>query len=198
LDKLRLVPVYVRSTGEPSAALDTLRRKGAIPWPNPQDVEAFEAVFDVAVLATPVSAQTELSLFSNEAQSAEAPRPPVSPASESVPASAKEPLPPAVLVPDEQPDVQTAESSPSVTQEPKVAKAAARLEATPADALFTTVREVIQRLLKAPMKDPEVATALDVSNAQAKAWLQRLVDEGVVEKQKKPAGYIIKQARLFE
>lgn len=48
------------------------------------------------------------------------------------------------------------------------------------------------------MKDAEVATALDVSNAQAKAWLQRLIDAGVLEKQKKPAGYIVKQKRLFE
>ena len=56
----------------------------------------------------------------------------------------------------------------------------------------------ITSLLKAPMKDAEVATALDVSTAQAKAWLQHLVDEGVIEKQKKPAGYIVKQSSLFE
>jgi DNA processing protein len=48
------------------------------------------------------------------------------------------------------------------------------------------------------MKDAEVAVALDVLTTQAKAWLQRLVDEGVVEKQKKPAGYIVKQTGLFE
>jgi DNA processing protein len=48
LDKLKFVPVYVRSTGEPSAGLGALREKGAIPWPNPQDVESFNAAFDVA------------------------------------------------------------------------------------------------------------------------------------------------------
>ncbi len=48
------------------------------------------------------------------------------------------------------------------------------------------------------MKDTEVAAALDVSNAQAKAWLQRLVDEGVIEKRKKPVGYLVKQSSLFE
>jgi predicted transcriptional regulator len=42
------------------------------------------------------------------------------------------------------------------------------------------------------MKDTEVAAALEVSTAQAKAWLQRLLDEGVLEKQKKPAVYVIK------
>jgi cytochrome c-type biogenesis protein CcmH/NrfF len=42
------------------------------------------------------------------------------------------------------------------------------------------------------------AASLDVSNAQAKLWLQRLVDENVLEKQKKPAGYVIKQKQIFE
>lgn len=68
----------------------------------------------------------------------------------------------------------------------------------PADVLFLAVREAIQRLLKAPMKDAEIATALDVSNAQAKAWLQRLLDDGIIEKQTKPAGYILKSEQLFE
>jgi len=48
LDQLKFVPVYVRSTGEPSAGLGALREKGAIPWPNPVDVESFNAAFDVA------------------------------------------------------------------------------------------------------------------------------------------------------
>lgn len=72
------------------------------------------------------------------------------------------------------------------------------VSATPADALFAAVREVIISLLKAPMKDAEIAAALDVTPAQAKAWLQSLVDKGVIEKQQKPAGYILKQPDLFE
>ena len=43
----------------------------------------------------------------------------------------------------------------------------------------------------------EVANALDISNTQAKVWLLRLVSEGVVDKQKKPAGYIVKRFSLF-
>jgi DNA processing protein len=35
LDKLRLVPVYVRSTGETGMGLEALRRRGALLWPNP-------------------------------------------------------------------------------------------------------------------------------------------------------------------
>lgn len=37
LDRFHFVPVFVRSTGEPSEGLDALRDKGAIPWPNPSE-----------------------------------------------------------------------------------------------------------------------------------------------------------------
>src|SRR4051812_9926994 len=48
LDKLRLVPVYVRSTAKNSAGVDALLKKGAIAWPNPQDAQSLDAVFEVA------------------------------------------------------------------------------------------------------------------------------------------------------
>lgn len=44
LEKLRLVPVYVRATGEDSQGLDALRRKGALPWPNPRDGHGLRAI----------------------------------------------------------------------------------------------------------------------------------------------------------
>ncbi|MEO5345778.1 MAG: DNA-processing protein DprA [Magnetococcus sp. YQC-9] len=44
-DPFRFVPVYVRSTGKPSIALDALRSKGALAWPEPHDEESFNAVF---------------------------------------------------------------------------------------------------------------------------------------------------------
>ena len=48
------------------------------------------------------------------------------------------------------------------------------------------------------MKDTEVAVALGVSNKQAKEWLERLVNEGALEKQQKPVRYCAKQKGLFE
>ena len=39
LDKLRLVPVYVRSDGSESKAFAALQQKGALLWPNPTDSE---------------------------------------------------------------------------------------------------------------------------------------------------------------
>ena len=202
LDKLKFVPVYIRSTGESSVGLDALRGKGAIPWPNPQDADAFEGVFDTAAPAPAQAPKPEPSLFSGEAlpdaekappQIAEVP-PPIEVANEPTQSTVSttedelvEPVPKAVPTVTVTPEAKPQEAMPLATT-----------TSTPADTLFATVRDVMPLLLKAPMKDAEVATALDISNAQAKAWLLRLLDEGAIEKQKKPAGYIVKQSSLFE
>jgi len=202
LDKLKFVPVYVRSTGEPSTGLDALRTKGALPWPNPQDSDAFEAVFNSSLPTQEPPSQTGLGLFSGvkskeasgemqlasePSSSTKAPSKSTPPPSDAQKNEAAEPTPkPTVLVS-------------SVSEESTAVVNPAMLEpAMPADALFMAAREAITSLLKVPMKDTEVATALNVTTAQAKAWLQQLADTGVIEKQKKPAGYIVKQARLFE
>ena len=44
LDKLRLVPIYVRSKGDISNGLKSLEKKGAIPWPNPSTADDLSAV----------------------------------------------------------------------------------------------------------------------------------------------------------
>jgi predicted Rossmann fold nucleotide-binding protein DprA/Smf involved in DNA uptake len=45
LDALRFVPVFVRQAGRGSEALDGLRPRGAIAWPEPRDAEAFVGIF---------------------------------------------------------------------------------------------------------------------------------------------------------
>ena len=202
LDKLKFVPVYVRSTGESSAGLDALCNKGAIPWTNPQDADEFEGVFDVTVPTPAASPQSGLSLFSGNGAADIATTPPaVAEKSPETEAQSEEKTA-AIVAPDGKPVEQAPDPLPPVAQvseaKPEAASPLAKTESTPADALFTAVLELIQRMLKVPMKEAEVAAALDVSNAQAKAWLQRLVDEGAIEKQKKPASYIVKQSRLFE
>lgn len=49
LEKLRLVPVYVRSTNGGSDALDALRKRGALAWPNPRDADAFDSALSASV-----------------------------------------------------------------------------------------------------------------------------------------------------
>jgi len=202
LDKLKFVPVYVRATGEQSTGLDALRKKGALPWPSPQDVDSFEAVFDVAAPTNEAPPQSGLSLFSGEESSAMAatlPKVPETPQAIEV-AAKPEPAPASVKI-DEPVELEAAPVPsvvPTLRAETEKANPEAQAASTPADTLFAAVREVALLLLQTPMKDTDVAAALDISNAQAKAWLQRMVDEGVLEKQKKPPGYIVKQKRLFE
>lgn len=179
LDKFQFAPVYVRSTGETSPGLAALLNKGAHPWPNPQDIDAFDSVFKRAA-----PSPTNLTLFADSASSDCTP------------------------IKSESPDTVVMHAAPSEPALPMISAAKNSIrpapEATPmpaehpADTLFAAVRKVIQQLLKTPMKIPELASILEVSQAQTKAWLQRLVDEGTLEKQKKPVAYIVKQSNLFE
>ncbi|AXM96559.1 DNA-processing protein DprA [Pseudomonas plecoglossicida] len=203
LDKLKFVPVFVRSTSDSSVGLEGLRKKGAFLWPNPQDVDSFEAVFNVAIPTPTATPQAGFALFSNDMQSPADSKPtaPVLLDTAPVPEAESEPSVPGDVVSDSQQPAPASEEPPPVTPECMApmneAKESPQPESTPAEILFAAVRTGIEQLLSAPMKDAEVAAALNVSNAQAKVWLQRLVDEGLIEKQKKPAGYIVKQSNLF-
>ena len=66
LDKLKFVPVYVRSTGTSSAGLDALRRKGAQPWSNPQDADAFESLFLVDTPRPTQAPEPALALYRDD------------------------------------------------------------------------------------------------------------------------------------
>ena len=48
LDKFHLVPVFVRSTGPASRGLDALLEKGAVPWPNPQNEEELQHLYETS------------------------------------------------------------------------------------------------------------------------------------------------------
>lgn len=194
LDKLNFVPVYVRSTGESSVGLDALRGKGAIPWPNPQDADEFEGVFDVAATTPAPTPQARLSLFSGDLSSEAVKTLPAVHEMPPVIEVANNPAQSPVSVLRAKPIEPEAEPFPTVAQIPEAKPHGANSE-TPEGSLFGAVREAMLLLLKIPMKDTEVATALDVTKPQAKAWLLRLLNEGVIEKQKKPAGYIVKQSR---
>ncbi len=59
---------------------------------------------------------------------------------------------------------------------------------TPADELFATVRSLIGRM-PIPKTEAEIAAELNVSKTQAKEWLLRLVQEGIVEQTSRPVRY---------
>ena len=193
LGKLKLVPVFVRSTGEPSAGLDALRNKGALPWPNPQDVDSFAEVFDVRAPSMAVSQRVGLSLIDGM-QAVEAT--PAEPVQLDLARAIKTENEPSAPVDDV---VHTQPAASDVAARAETLEELHQPEVTPAETLFSAVREAIRTILILPMKDAEVAAALGVTNAQTKAWLQRLVDEGAVEKMNKPVRYRARvQTQLFE
>ena len=51
LEKLKLVPIYVRADGAAGKGLDELRKRGARPWPNPKTREELEAILDTPCTA---------------------------------------------------------------------------------------------------------------------------------------------------
>lgn len=64
--------------------------------------------------------------------------------------------------------------------------------------LFMTVRSLVARLVRKPMKAAEVARGLGVNATQAQGWLSLLVKEGMLEKSKRPVVYIARQSTVFE
>jgi predicted Rossmann fold nucleotide-binding protein DprA/Smf involved in DNA uptake len=199
LDKLHMVPVYVRSNGETSAGLEALREKGAVPWPDPEDVDAFKEVFNAATLGAARAGPSPLSI-DPPAESVSEDASEIRSEAQSIPETAIG-LPRSVSIVQEAPSVAAYTHLPVAGElegGPESRKALVRAPNGPAEALSAAAREAFQQLLIAPMKDIEVAAALNISTTQAKIWLQRFVEEGVLEKRKKPNVYIARQFRLFD
>jgi DNA processing protein len=63
LDKLKLVPVYVRSTGDVGKGLEMLQQRGAKPWPNPTTTETFVELLNATTNPTSTSYAEQLSFL---------------------------------------------------------------------------------------------------------------------------------------
>jgi DNA processing protein len=191
LDRLKSVPLYVRSLGESSLGLDALRKKGAMPWPNPPDAQGLESLLQAAASVVVVPGQSQQTLFASDESSVPADRSGVSTAHVHA-GSQRCDQSPAELIATAEVDSHTNHGhSRDVEQaEPTTGEEA--------DVLFAAVRTLMRRLLSSPKNDSEIAEALRVSKTQARAWLERLMKEGVIKKQRKPAGYVVVQEQLFK
>jgi len=204
LDKLRMVPLFVRSFGKSSPGLDALRRKGASPWPDAAEQHVIARVFDVVANSGGVVSSGSQSLFSEDPIGNSQEQPGVAPESKGTNAESlvesSEVVKTGVSLTESVSDVIDSPSSDESRNEGDVIHetgAGQEAPTTPAEAVFRVVTDQLCELLSEPMKEAEVAAALDVSTAQAKQWLHRLVELGLVEKQKKPVGYVTKPKQLF-
>jgi len=68
---------------------------------------------------------------------------------------------------------------------------ALKINSSPAEELFKTVRELLRRELATGQTEAEIVSLLNVTKPQAKQWLARLMEEGTIEpvKKTKPAQY---------
>lgn len=194
LEKLRLVPVYVRSTGGSSPGLDALKKRGATLWPNPSNTDELETVFNVPLPTPPSETQPGLELFSYDVSRGKVPEKRQATANaQPLTESARERLS-GIATPDSRQNIGKVRERPQMRSRSRSTTEGGdmvtRSETNASGRLFETVRELMQSLLKVPMSDVEVAVMLGVSTAQAKAWLVRLVEEGVLEKLTRPVRYV--------
>lgn len=177
LAKLHYVPVYIRSTGRPSLGLDALRKKGAFDWPNPDSAEALA------------------DLLAGSAMLPQAPdllrSPPTAPLLDAQPSSdaARVAVQPSASPKEDSQKNDDLAPTDEQAEAAGVPGIADDMSIAPADRVFASVRNAALELLVAPMSVKDFASTLDISPAQAKTWLDKLVTEGTVVKQRKPAGY---------
>jgi len=169
LDKLRLVPVYVRAEGSQTPGLRGLIAKGAMPFEEPTSSEAI-----IRLLQPPSSEPnsipaTTLPLFGPPRADS-----PMAEQSQDAPkTSADSPEPPQV-------SERNPNGSPGGQDDPRAL-------------ILEAVRIAIERQLQTPRPPSELAEALGVREGQIKDWLKVLVSEGVVEKKRGESVYRLRR-----
>jgi len=193
LDKLKFVPIHVRSDGESGKGLDGLQDRGAIPWPNPKSPESLEACLTVRFgrgsaspeRGTPTSRERDES-----APSATEPSDDLAEvAAPSAPASAPVEIPSETLFATVRTLMERMEG--------------ARTEASVAECLNVSRTQAgvwLKRFIEEEIRDlfkqtdeigteAEVAEALGVVGTQVRSSLKHLVDDGTLEKLPRPVRY---------
>lgn len=183
LDKLRLVPLFVRSTGSTSKALGVLLARGAHPWPNPEDADGLLAALTNAASPSRLSSPpAQLALTAG------------SPAGADGPASADVPPMPRTLSKPPMPEL-PAETS-SARSDGASALPAGR---SPADNLYDAARQSILSVLQAPKTIGELVDALRITEGQLRVWLAALLAAGAIRKTgKKGVRYELPAADLID
>jgi DNA processing protein len=184
LRKLHFVPLYVRSSGKRSAGLDALLREGALPWPEPEDGAALEPLFAERSNNSQVASASDQGQLDFK----------IAPSATSV-------LSDAVTDATRQLSIlEELRSNPDALEEGATGPSAANAKSTPVEApsgppvglnreMFATFERLIRQVLLAPKKAAQIADELDLNQMQTRAWLDRLVAKGVIEKKKSDATY---------
>jgi DNA processing protein len=171
LERFHFVPLFVRNGETMGKGNSALLRRGAKPWPNPQDSnELCELLSGAAAMLPDVSQQKEIPFASVAIRCPDETE--------------------ALAAPPDSVDAERCDHAPSDVESASVEPAlAVQKEPSPADQLLNAVRQLLESHLLHDRTEDEVSHDLAITKPQAKAWLARLVDEGVLEKLKKPLRY---------
>ena len=193
LDKLKFVPVYVRSNGGYGKGIEGLQDRGAIPWPDPKTPESLEACLSVRLGSGSVSAARGTPAPRERDESAPSENEPGDESAEStppsVPASASVDKPSETLFATVRTLLERMEETrteANVAESLNVSKTQAGVW------LKRFIEEGIKYLFKQTDElrtEAEVAEALGVGGPQIRSSLKRLVDEGTLEKLPRPVRY---------
>ena len=175
LKRLKLVRVFVRSTGTRQPGLDALRDNGAISWPNPNTPDDLHTLLD-APQEQP--AEMQLSLEPNVS-------------------APFEPKLNDILFHKTSHDVRRDVTTVSIDEPTQTPAPEPVLGRSPAERLFDAARPIITDFAQQPIADGDLAEALKIPKLLAKSWLEKLVHEGLLEKSKKPVGYAVRASKLL-
>lgn len=191
LDKLKFVPVFVRADGRTGKGLEALRKRGALPWPNPTTPQALEE--SLGAPSVPRYAAPRQRTLSPEIRDE---APPFDDAREAESASTV-PEPNAAACSSlaeelfakvrelfERMDVRGAEAG--IAEELQVSKKQVDIW------LGRFVEEKVKELFRrndVSLTETEVADTLRIPRHHARRCLKRLIEEGTVEKHSRPAKY---------
>ncbi|MFM0042531.1 DNA-processing protein DprA [Paraburkholderia sediminicola] len=193
LDKFKFVPIFVRSDGEFSEGLDALQRRGASPWPNPQNAESLLDL--LAALPTRAHASEQADLIA--APSSE----PSARSAETVPIEGDMLPAEATSLPTESMSTESVQDTPEISHITEITADAPPVgcssKKVPADQLWATAQSLLEQILTSPMKEGDISDALGISATQTKEWLKRLLDEGVIERKERPVTYVLRSGRLL-
>lgn len=185
LRKLHYVPLFIRSIGQRSAGLNALLEEGALPWPNPIDGKALEALFaqqlsgngltDCNVAPKHRDPCSEVDVLRDVSNSDFTGARQTSLLEE----SHSEP----VLLKGTHGDMAAPDAKLPIVEPFYEALKDSRQE------MFALFERLIRQMLKTPKKAAEIAEELDINQTQTRAWLERLAAKGVVAKKKGDANY---------
>ena len=172
LDKLKLVPVHVRVSGEVGEGLEGLRERGANPWPEPETPEALEEILDAASDGG-YGAPGQRTLLANARDGSEAFNKAPDTASGVECGAPAQWTPPTDAREESAPSEDDSQAEPAAPARPSEPCAAA--DSTPADELFSKVGELIERM-DGPRTEDTVAEALQIPKKLAGVWIERFAE----------------------